>query len=199
MERYVSKYFPLFMRGRISLSNATLVAMLATGTLSLISGCATKKYVRTRVDDSAHNLSARMDKDEEGINTNIKANSGQIEELNGVTRDHSQKISTFDNGLKQTDGKAQQALTTGQTAQTTASKAVDQVSSLDNKFQNRNHYVVLKEEQVRFKFNSAKLEKSFKTDTLVRIPFLFTEYHFGSGSINSAGEARIGERLQKYR
>ena len=150
------------MRGRISLPKAALGALLAMGTMGLMSGCSTKKYVRTAVDDNARELSARMDKDEEGINANIKANSNQIEELNGVSRDHSQKIYTLDSGLKQTDGKAQQALTAGQSAQNTANKAVEGVSSLDGKFQNRNHYIVLKEEQVRFKFNSAKLEDSFK-------------------------------------
>ena len=150
------------MGRRISLPKAALGAVLALGTVGLMSGCATKKYVRTSVDDSSHNLSARMDKDEEGLNTNIKANTNQIDELNGVARDHSQKISTLDSGLKQTDGKAQQALTAGQGAQNTANKAVEGVSSLDGKFQSRNHYIVLKEEQVRFKFNSAKLEESFK-------------------------------------
>jgi peptidoglycan-associated lipoprotein len=146
----------------IRLHRVAVGAVLALGTLGLMTGCATKGYVRTRVDDSSKQLSAKMDKDEEGINGNIKANSSQIEELNGVTRDHSQKISSLDSGLKQTDTKAQQALTTGTEAQGTANKAVGQVSELDTRFQNRNHYIVLKEEQVRFKFNSAKLEDSFK-------------------------------------
>ena len=154
------------MKQGVSLRKAAMGAMLALGTVGLMSGCATKKYVRTRVDDSAHEVSARMDarmdKDEEGINSNIKANSNQIEEINGVTRDHSQKIYSLDEGLKQTDAKAQQAMNVGNGAQNTANKAVTDVSTLDGKFRNRNHYVVLNEEQVRFKFNSAKLEDSFK-------------------------------------
>jgi outer membrane protein OmpA-like peptidoglycan-associated protein len=150
------------MKDAVSFRRVAVGAMLALGTVGLMSGCATKGYVRSRVDDSSKQLSARMDKDEEGINVNIKANSSQIEELNGVTRDHSQKISTLEGSLEQTDSKAQQALTVGEGAQNTATKAVGQISELDSKFQNRNHYIVLKEEQVRFKFNSAKLEDSFK-------------------------------------
>jgi len=130
---------------------------VALGAVTLMGGCATKKYVRTNVDTSSHELNARIDKTDE----TIKSTQGQVEELNGVTRDQGQKISTLDNGLKQTDTRAQQALSTGQAAQNAASKASGEVATLGNKFQNRNHYVVLNEEQVRFKFNSAKLDPSF--------------------------------------
>jgi len=130
---------------------------LALGAVTFMGGCATKKYVRTNVDTSAHELNARIDQTDQ----TIKTTQGQVEELNGVTREQGQKISTLDNGLKQTDTRAQQALSTGQAAQNAASKAAGQVSTLDNKFQNRNHYVALNEEQVRFKFNSAKLDPSF--------------------------------------
>lgn len=142
------------------------MGMLALGLVGLTSACATKGYVRTRVDSSAHDLSARIDSNDQGI----KANSNQVEELNGVTRDHSQKLSALDSGLKATDSKAQQAMSTGETAQNAANKAQTEVSTLDTKFQNRNHYVVLNEEQVRFKFNSAKLDESFKAtlDDLAR-------------------------------
>jgi outer membrane protein OmpA-like peptidoglycan-associated protein len=136
--------------------------VVALGTTVLAGGCATKKYVRTRVDDSSHELNARMDTDEASLKGSINATQNQVEELNGVTRDHSQKIAGLDDGLKQTDGKAQQALSTGQNAQSSANKAIGQVTTLDSKFQNRNHYVVLTEEKVQFKFNSAKLEPDFK-------------------------------------
>ena len=147
------------MTQAFSLRKAAFGAMLAMGTVGLMSGCATKKYVKTTVDTKAGELSARIDTDDQGI----KANSNQVEELNGVTREHAQKIAGLDTGLKQTDTKAQTALSKGEAAQNSADKAAGEVSSLDDKFQNRNHYVVLNEEQVQFKFNSAKLEPSFKT------------------------------------
>lgn len=146
----------------IALKKSLFWIVMALGTTVLAGGCATKKYVRTRVDDSSHELNARMDTDEAAIKGSISSTQGQVEELNGITRDHSQKIAGLDDGLKQTDGKAQQALSTGQNAQSSANKAIGQVSMLDNKFQNRNHYVALNEEKVQFKFNSAKLEPDFK-------------------------------------
>ena len=148
------------MKQGASLHKAAMGAMLALGTVGLMSGCATKKYVKSTVDTSAHELSARIDSDDQAI----KANSNQVEELNGVAREHNQKLSALDSGLKQTDSKAQQAMSKGEGAQNTADKAVGQVSELDSKFQNRNHFVVLNEEKVQFKFNSAKLEDSFKKD-----------------------------------
>jgi outer membrane protein OmpA-like peptidoglycan-associated protein len=132
--------------------------MLALGTVTLAVGCATKKYVRTNVEASSKELSARIDNNDSAI----KSTDGQVAELNNVTRDHTQKISTLDNGVKQVDQKAQQAMSAGQQAQTTANKAVTDVSTLDGKFQNRNHYAVLNQEQVRFKFNSAKLDDQSK-------------------------------------
>src|SRR6266404_4097614 len=111
---------------------------LALGTTVLAGGCATRKYVRTRVDDSSHELNSRMDTDETAIKGSISSTQNQVEELNGVTRDHSQKIAGLDDGLKQTDGKAQQAISTGQNAQNSANKAIGQIGTLDGKFQNRN-------------------------------------------------------------
>src|ERR1700681_3611334 len=104
------------MTHAFSLRKAALGTILAVGTVGLLSGCATKKYVKTTVDSSAQALSARIDTDDQGI----KANSSQVEELNGVTRDHSQKIGALDSGLKQTDSKAQQALGKGEAAQNSA-------------------------------------------------------------------------------
>lgn len=136
--------------------------MLALGTVTLAVGCATKKYVRTNVETSSKELSARIDTNEKTIDQNMKTTDGQISELNNLTRDHTQKITTLDGGVKQADQKAQQAMTAGQQAQTTANKAVGEVSALDSKFQNRNHYAVLNQEQIRFKFNSAKLDDQGK-------------------------------------
>src|SRR4051794_24126057 len=110
--------------------------MLALGTVTLAVGCATKKYVRTNVEASSKELTARIDNNESAI----KTTDGQVSELNNVTRDHTQKITTLDNGVKQADQKAQQAMSAGQQAQTTANKAVGDVTTLDSKFQNRNHY-----------------------------------------------------------
>src|ERR1035437_3379232 len=140
------------MKSGIGVQKSLFWIAVVLGTTVLAGGCATRKYVRTRVDDSSHGLNARMDTmdtTDASLKGSINATQGQVEELNGVTRDHSQKIASLDDGLKQTDGKAQQALSTGQNAQTSANKAIGQVTTLDGRFQNRNHYVVLSEEKVQ--------------------------------------------------
>jgi outer membrane protein OmpA-like peptidoglycan-associated protein len=135
-------------------SNAVLaLAFLATA--GMTSGCvATRKFVRN--ENSA--LSAKMDTKDQELERGIEASENQITELSGVTREHTQKIDTLDSGLKTTDEKASQALGVGQTAQTTANQASSNVSALDQKFQSRNHYIVLSEEVVPFKFDSAEIE-----------------------------------------
>ena len=138
---------------------------------AIASGCATRGFVRTRVNEKAQELSARMDGNERSIQTHsdqIQAHTGQIEELNSVTREHAGKISTLDGGLQQVDQKTQQAMSVGQGAQGTADKAVVQVSSLGvkfenlgEKFENRNNYIVLSEEKIKFKFDSATIDKNY--------------------------------------
>jgi len=133
-------------------------AMLALGMVAATTGCATKKYVKTSVDTRAQELSARLD----NTDNTVKATQTSVEELNGVTREHGQKIATLDTSIKQNEQKTQQAMQTGEAAQQAATKVGGQVTTLENRFQNRNHYVSLKEEQVHFKFNSAKLDDQSK-------------------------------------
>lgn len=129
--------------------------ILVTGLAS--SGCATRRFVRNNVNEKARELSARIDKTDQGV----QANSNQVQELSSVTRDHTGKIASLDSGLKQTEERTQQALSVGEGAQNTANQVVAQVSSLDVKFQNRNHYQVLSEEKVLFQFNSATIGESY--------------------------------------
>lgn len=138
---------------------ATTGLLLVLTTVGLTAGCATRKYVRTQVDTSANQISARMDEKDAALQNGIQTNTNQIDELSGVTREHSTQISSLDSGLKATDSKASQAMTVGQGAQSTASQAASHVNTLDNQFQNRNHYKPLSEQSVLFKFGSAKIDK----------------------------------------
>ena len=153
------------MKQQASFTTAAVLLVLALGTVGVTSGCATRKYVRTTVGTKATELSARIDADGNRIDEHgnkLEANSSQIQELGSVTRDHTGKIATLDNNVQQVDAKTQQAMNIGQGAQTTADKAVGEVSSLDQKFQNRNNYQALTEEKVLFPFNSAKIEDKYK-------------------------------------
>jgi outer membrane protein OmpA-like peptidoglycan-associated protein len=133
--------------------------LLLVTTVGLTSGCATKGYVRTEVGTSASEISARMDEKDRSLQEGIDANSGQIGELSGVTRDHSQQIAGLDSGLRSTDGKATEAMNVGRGAKTTADQAVGQVTQLDTEFRNRNRYTMVQEQSVLFAFGSATVDQ----------------------------------------
>jgi len=152
--------------------SATVIGM-AVVLAGVSSGCvATRRFTRTRVDEKAQELSARIDTTDQKlesstnqINNQLGAHTGQIEELNSVTRDHTGKIVNLDSNIQQVDQKSQQgiqqAMTVGEGAQGTADNAIVQVSSLGRKFDNRNNYVVLSEETIKFKFNNDTLDESY--------------------------------------
>ena len=157
------------MEATFRLGRAATITTMALLLVGVSSGCvATRKFTRNRVNERAQELNARVDTTDQNVQTNtnqIQAHTGQIEELNSVTRDHSGKISTLDSGLKQVDQKVdqktQEAMRVGQGAQGTADKAVAQVSFLGEKFENRNNYIVLSEEKIKFKFDSATIDKTY--------------------------------------
>lgn len=152
------------MKQQTSFTTAAVLLVLALGSVGVTSGCATRKYVRTTVGTKATELSARIDENGNKIDENgnkIEATSNQVQELNSVTRDHTGKIATLDNNVQQVDAKTQQALNVGQGAQSTADRAVGEVSTLDQKFQNRNNYQTLAEEKVLFPLNQSKFEENY--------------------------------------
>ena len=145
-----------FNPGRVAI--AVLMVVVVGG---VSSGCATKKYVRaqvTPVEEATRSLDSHLGES----NQKIEGNTRQIEELGSVTREHSQQITSLDEKNQRVDEKSQLALRTGESAQTTANTAVTQVSSLEEKFLNRNQYTVLAEERVQFPFDSARIEESYR-------------------------------------
>lgn len=145
-------------------NSKAMLAVALSATVVLTSGClATRKFVRNEVGTTASEITSKMDSKDQELENQIEANASQITELSGVTREHSQQINALDTGLKSTEEKASQALGVGQTAQTTANQAATNVSALDQKFQNRNRYVVLSQETIPFKFNSATIEPSYQS------------------------------------
>jgi outer membrane protein OmpA-like peptidoglycan-associated protein len=139
--------------------HGALGVLLLVGVIGITSGCATRRYARDRVAESAQELTAQMEQKDQQLQQGIESNTNQISELSAVTRDHTQDINTLETGLKTTDDKAGQALNVGQSAQSAANQATTQISTLDQKFQNRNLYTAIAEEKVAFKFNSATLDK----------------------------------------
>ena len=149
---------------RLSFLLVICVAVVVTN------GCASRKYVRNTVKTSADTLTAR-----------IETNEGQIKEARD---DADKKIAAvdgrvsgvdakFDTKVSQLDTKTTQQISAVKTdvqnvdqkaaqANTVAERAVTGVSTLDQKFQNRNHFNMTDEKAVQFKFNSATLDDQYK-------------------------------------
>ncbi len=141
--------------------------LLGAGLLLLSAGCATKNYVRQETQKTAATLSARIDSNEKAIQQNteqIKANTSQIGELVSLNKQTTQKLDALGTDIQRVDGKAGQARTVADQAQQAANRANNEVTALDEKFQNRNRYAVIAEKFVYFKFNSSELDKAYEQD-----------------------------------
>jgi len=141
------------------------IVLLIFATLTVTSGCATKKFVRNNVKASADTLTARIETNE-GEMKEIRDNldrkvTGVDQRVSGVD----QKVSALDakttegiNGLKTDVRTADQHAADARSA---ADRAGTEVNSLGQKFQNRNNFNVTDEKTVQFKFDSAKLDPQF--------------------------------------
>src|SRR5437870_287013 len=129
--------------------------LLVCASILIVSGCATKKYVRNQVKTSSDTLTAR-----------IETNEGQIKE---VQDDADKKVSGVESKVSELDTKTSEQFNTVRTdvqgvdqkaseAHNEAVHASADVSTLDQKFQNRNQFNNTDEKSVQFKFNSATLD-----------------------------------------
>ncbi len=144
-----------------------VLLILVASTLS--SACiASRKFVRNEVSTSADTLNTRLDKTIEKTNADI----GEVRD--GVTRVDG-KVTAVDGRVTELDSKTTQRFDSvrgdirnvdqkAATAQSSADKASENVTVLDEKFQNRNLYSVTTEKSILFRFDSAKLDPKFTTD-----------------------------------
>ena len=141
------------------------IVLFMSATLAATSGCASRKYVRNTVNTSADTLNAR-----------IETNEGEIKE---VRDDVDRKVSGVDSKISALDTRTNQSLNSmkgdvqnvdqrASQAQSAADRASSGVTTLDQKFQNRNQFTTSEEKTVQFKFNSATLDKQY-ADTLDEI------------------------------
>src|SRR5205823_3368728 len=142
------------------------VLLLVSAVIVVTSGCATKKYVRNQVKTSSDTLTARIettegeikevqdnvDKRVSGIDTKISGVDTRVSELDTKTTEQFITVRTDVQGVDQKAAKAQ----------TVAERAGNDVSTLDQKFQNRNNFNVTGAKSVQFKLNSAILDSQYK-------------------------------------
>ncbi|HYR41549.1 MAG TPA: OmpA family protein, partial [Terriglobia bacterium] len=144
------------------------VLLFVSAAIMVTSGCATKKYVSNQVKASSDTLTARIettqgevretqdnvdkvDKKVSGVDAKVSGVDTKVSELDTKTTEQFNSVRTDVQGVDQKASKAQ----------TSAERAGNDVSVLDQKFQNRNHFNITGEKAVQFKVNSATLESQY--------------------------------------
>jgi peptidoglycan-associated lipoprotein len=172
--------------------------LLVCTAILVVSGCATKKYVRSQVNTSSDRLTARIEANEGQIkeaqdeaDKKIAGVETKVAELDTRTSDQFNSVRT---DVQAADQKASEA-------NTAAGQAAAHTSALDQKFQNRNLFNISDEKSVQFKFNSATLERQYTqaldeiANTLVQNPDAIVVLE---GRTDSAGSkdynVKLGER-----
>jgi OOP family OmpA-OmpF porin len=151
----------------------TIVGVSAlSGMLMMISGCATKKYVREQTG---------------AVDTKVTSVSGKLTEVEGRTRENSERIDAVDKRATQgiTDARtaataadtkatqagtaaaaAQTAATGAQTTATQANQGVAQantrITTVENRISNLDKYTAGPTQMVTFKVNSSTLDDAAK-------------------------------------
>jgi peptidoglycan-associated lipoprotein len=143
-----------------------LLILVAT---SLSSACvASRKFVRNEVSTSADTLNTRLDKTIEKTNADIGEVRDGVTRVDGKVTAVDGRVSALDSkttaGFEGVKGDIRNVDQKAATAQSSADKASEGVTTLDEKFQNRNLYSVTTEKAVLFKFDSAKLDAKFQPD-----------------------------------
>ena len=136
------------------------VALLMTLGVAFESGCATKKYVQTKVIQP---LEAKIS----GVDKKTDENSTQITE---VDRKAEAGISDVNSKAENAAQSAAKAGKDAQDAQTLAQKGVDQASAVAKDLDNVDNYQPVKDEKVLFRFNHSDLtsEEKQKLDDLAQ-------------------------------
>jgi outer membrane protein OmpA-like peptidoglycan-associated protein len=143
------------------------IIVLTSLTVVILSGCATKGYVRQSVSTSSSTLTARIEEDEAEAK---EFRNGVDDKIAGVNS----KVSTVDSRVTALDTKTAQGLASLKTdvqsadqragqANSAVARAATDIGSLDKKFQNRNQFEVANEKSVNFPVNSTKLGEYYIT------------------------------------
>ena len=172
--------------------------LVVCAAIFVVSGCATKKYVRNQTQTSSDKLTARIETNEgqikevqDAADKKVTGVETKVAELDTKTSDQFKSVRT---DLLAADQKASQA-------NTTAERATAGVSTLDERFQNRNQFNTTDEKSVQFKFNSATLEPQYQqvldeiANTLMQNPNAIVVLEGRTDSMGSKDyNVKLGER-----
>ncbi|HET9216786.1 MAG TPA: OmpA family protein [Terriglobia bacterium] len=154
----------------------TILGVCALSGMLIISGCATKKYVREQTG---------------AIDTKLTGVSGKLTEVETRTRENAERIDGVDKRAQQgitdaatankaaatADGKATQAQTSATAAQTTATSAQQtattanqgvaaantRITTVENRINNMDRYTAESTQSVTFRINSSTLNDAAKS------------------------------------
>ncbi len=115
------------------------------------SACATKKYVKTQIDDVAGKINEKVD-----------TMSKSLEETQERTRKNEQRIGAAEQKLTEVDQSAQAAGTAAANANTAATAAGAKADAVDKSVKRLIYEVTLTEDQGNFKFGQAELPAEAK-------------------------------------
>lgn len=136
-------------------SKLYLLLVVCLTVVLLVSGCATKKFVRQELATSESKLNQKMDQEHAKI-------GGQISELSALNKQLSSRIEQVSDRAAAAQAKAEEAKTIGTEAKGMAQTANAGVTELRSMFNARNNYVLSGSRTVYFDFDKADLTMEAK-------------------------------------
>ena len=128
------------------MTRISLIAVLVAGTMTLATGCATKKYARNETAPTINKVNELDD---------LTAKNSR--DIKGVDQRAQQGIAQVNEKASAADQKAATAAQAAQQAQQAASGAANGVNALTNTVANLDNYHAVTETTVNFAFNKADL------------------------------------------
>lgn len=132
-----------------------LLVAVSLVALLMVSGCATKKFVRQEITTSETKTNQKIDQESAKL-------SGQINELSALNKQLSSRIEQVSDRASAADAKAEEAKGIGLDAKKDAQSANAGVADLRTKFDNRNNFALVDTKSVLFGFNKADLTAESK-------------------------------------
>lgn len=155
--------------------NRLMIVLLASVVVLSSSACvASRKFVRNEVKTSSDGLTTKIDTNTgeiREVSDRVTAVNSKVGELDTRTNEQGQRITGLNGNVQTLDQKTvaldqKDAVLDDKAtkAQSRADKVAGDVVVLDQKFQNRNQYVVTDKKSILFKFNSARVDPAYQAE-----------------------------------
>jgi len=133
------------------MKRAMVVLMLCGATAALVSGCATKKFVREQVGATENRLGQRVETQETALKQTADRTGATAQALEAAN----QRLQTVDSRVQGVDSRVTEVSALATEAQRDARAAGDAVRETDRRFANRNKLATLETKSVYFDFGKA--------------------------------------------